>query len=72
MNYVSYKNNVYKIILYIIDIYLLLDNKYLQIIRNDIRSFNSDIFKNIYNNMINIYKHKNILLFYELIMKYLN
>jgi len=61
------KNNVYKIILYIIDIYLLLDNKYLQIIRNDIRSFNSDIFKNIYNNMINIYKHKNILLFYELI-----
>ena len=61
------KDNVYKIILYIIDIYLLLDNKYLQIIRNDIRSFNNDIFKNIYNNMINIYKHKNILLFYELI-----
>ena len=53
--------------LYIIDIYLLLDNKYLQIIRNDIRSFNNDIFKNIYNNMINIFKHKNILLFYELI-----
>jgi hypothetical protein len=61
------KNNVYKIILYIIDIYLLLDNKYLQVIKNDIISFNSDIFKNIYENMINIYKHKNILLFYELI-----
>ena len=61
------KDNVYKIMLYIIDIYLLLDSKYLQIIRNDIRSFNNDIFKNIYNNMINIYKHKNILLFYELI-----
>ena len=55
--------------LYIIDIYLLLDSKYLQIIRNDIRSFNNDIFKNIYNNMINIYKNKNILLFYELIKK---
>ena len=61
------KNNVYKIILYIIDIYLLLDNKYLQIIRNDIRSFSNDVFKNIYNNMVRIFKHKNILLFYELI-----
>ena len=61
------KNNVYKIILYVIDIYLLLDNKYLQIIKNDIRSFSNDVFKNIYNNMVKIFKHKNILLFYELI-----
>jgi len=61
------RNNVFKIMLYIIDIYLLLDTKYLQIIKNDIISFNTVTFRNIYDNMITIYKHKNVLLFYELL-----
>ena len=42
------KNNVFKIILYIIDIYLLLDKDDLQIVKNDTRSFNYDVFLKIY------------------------
>ena len=61
------KNNVYKIILYIIDIYLLLDNEDLQIMKNDVRSFDYNTFLNIYRNLVNIYEHKNVLLFYEFI-----
>lgn len=61
------KNNVYKIILYIIDIYVLLEKDDYQIMKNDTRSFDYDVFMNIYNNLINIYEHKNILLFYDFI-----
>jgi len=61
------KNNVYKIILYIIDIYILLEEEDYQIMKNDTRSFDYEVFMNIYNNLVNIHKHKNVLLFYEFI-----
>ena len=61
------KNNVYKIILYIIDIYILLEEEDYQIMKNDTRSFDYEVFMNIYDNLVNIHKHKNVLLFYEFI-----
>ena len=61
------KNNIYKMMMYIIDIYLLFDKKYLKIIKNDTRSFSNDKFDKIYQNLNNIYKHKNVLLLYELL-----
>ena len=62
------KNNVYKIILYIIDIYLLHNNsKYLQIIKNDTIFFNYDTFIELANNLYSIYKSSNIILFQNLI-----
>ena len=62
------KNNIYKIMLYMIDIYLLLDNTiYIQIIKNDSLFFNYDTFINIANNLYNIHKHKNITNFKEML-----
>ena len=55
------KNNIYKIMLYIIDIYLILDDdKYIQLIKNDILFFNYTNFISLTDNLYNIYKHKNI------------
>lgn len=62
------KNNVYKIMLYMIDIYLLHNNsKYLQIIKNDTIFFNYDTFIELCSNLYNIYKSSNIILFKNLI-----
>lgn len=58
------KNNIYKTMLYIIDIYLLLDEtEYMKIIKKDVISFDYKIFCEICKNMNRIYKHKNISLF---------
>ena len=58
------KNNIYKTMLYIIDIYLLLDKTdYMQTIKKDVISFDYKNFCEIYENMNSIYKHKNITLF---------
>ena len=55
------KNNIYKIMLYMIDIYLILDNtKYIEIIKNDTLFFDYNNFINIADNLYNIHKHKNI------------
>ena len=55
------KNNIYKIMLYMIDIYLILDDsKYIQLIKNDILFFNYDNFISLANNLYNIHKHRNI------------
>ena len=35
--------------------------------KNDVRSFDYDTFLNMYRNLVNIYEHKNVLLFYEFI-----
>lgn len=64
------KNNVYKLILYIIDIYLILDNtQYLQYIKNDTYFFKHELFIDLCDNLYIIYKHKNISLFKDLINK---
>ena len=64
------KNNVYKLILYMIDIYLILDNtQYLQYIKNDTHFFKHELFVDLCDNLYIIYKHKNISLFKELINK---
>lgn len=64
------KNNVYKLILYMIDIYLILDNtQYLQYIKNDTHFFNYEAFISLTNNLYDIYKHKNISLFKNLLDK---
>ena len=62
------KNNVYKIMLYIIDIYLIFtDTEYLQYIKNDTTFFNYDTFINIADNLYTIHKHANIKTFRNLI-----
>lgn len=62
------KNNIYKIMLYMIDIYLLLDNTdYIQVIKNDSLFFNYDTFITIANNLYSIHKHKNITNFKEML-----
>lgn len=62
------KNNIYKIMLYMIDIYLLLDNTdYIQVIKKDSLFFNYDIFITIANNLYDIHKHKNITNFKEML-----
>ena len=62
------KNNIYKIMLYMIDIYLLLDNTdYIQVIKNDSLFFNYDIFIDITNNLYNIHRHTNITNFKEML-----
>mgnify|MGYP006127026657 CR=1 FL=1 len=55
------KDNIYKIMLYMIDIYLILNTtKYIQIIKNDTIFFNYNNFINIADNLYTIHKHKNI------------
>jgi len=62
------KNNIYKIMLYMIDIYLLLDNTdYIQVIKKDSLFFNYDIFITIADNLYSIHKHKNITNFKEML-----
>ena len=49
--------------LYIIDIYLLLDKTEYMKLKKDVISFDYKIFCEIYENMNRIYKHRNITLF---------
>lgn len=64
------KNNVYKMIMYIIDIFLLLDNTvHLQSIKNDTIFYNYDKFKDMCENLNFINQNKNITLFSNVIEK---
>lgn len=55
------KNNVYKITLYLIDIFLIFnDTKYLDYFKNKSVFYNFNTFENIIKDLNNIYKHTNI------------